>query len=274
MAWSVCLFVVCACKLFLRAIDGVGTCSSRVCAHHFPPSYTPNKEWRLFRDIVRVGQPGSAVSVRLVASRPGAWVRLEALHPVTGAVVARTFGRGSATLVALPPVETADADAAAEACNDGSDLGGEFADIERSLLEEASLVLQGSVESRSWRAWPALRSNLPWTSVLLARQQAADAGQPEEPTFLQWDLDVSATVGGFKMWEDLRTSRKQAALVASWETRQEGRQAEARAVRRGFLKLLDPSLPDEEEEAEGKAADKVRHVVGRAPRGRVQVLAT
>ncbi len=52
--------------------------------------------------IVATLQPCSLCSVHLTSQSADAGVRLEVLSPHTGAVLARTFGRGTTTFIALP----------------------------------------------------------------------------------------------------------------------------------------------------------------------------
>ncbi len=74
-------------------------------------------------------QPCSLASVHLAALDPGMVVRLEALHPQTGDVLARTFGKASTTFIALPTPpavapEEAPAGAAEAAAAGGAAKGG------------------------------------------------------------------------------------------------------------------------------------------------------
>ena len=63
------------------------------------------------RFVPACDQPASVVSMRLSVSNPSAWVRMEALSPHTGELLARTSGRGVATFIALPPPPPAPEDA-------------------------------------------------------------------------------------------------------------------------------------------------------------------
>ncbi len=116
-------------------------------------------------------QPASGVSLRLSASDAAIGVRLEAIDPATdkvrasaatavktsvtdavvaSQVVARAWGRGAATFVALPPAATPPAAAAAPAAAAGAaaatGLAAEVAAIASGVLAGAEFIIQGSLE--------------------------------------------------------------------------------------------------------------------------------
>lgn len=115
-------------------------------------------------------QPASGVSLRLSASDAAIGVRLEAIDPATDKVrasaatavttsvtdavvafqvVARAWGRGAATFVALPPAATPGAAAAAPAAAGAAaatGLAAEVAAIASGVLAGAEFIIQGSLE--------------------------------------------------------------------------------------------------------------------------------
>ena len=115
-------------------------------------------------------QPASGVSLRLSASDAAIGVRLEAIDPATdkvrasaatavttsvtdavvaSQVVARAWGRGAATFVALPPAATPPAAAAAPATAGAAaatGLAAEVAAIASGVLAGAEFIIQGSLE--------------------------------------------------------------------------------------------------------------------------------
>lgn len=116
-------------------------------------------------------QPASGVSLRLSASDAAIGVRLEAIDPATdkvrasaatavttsvtdavvaSQVVARAWGRGAATFVALPPAATPPAAAAAPAAAGvaaaATGLAAEVAAIASGVLAGAEFIIQGSLE--------------------------------------------------------------------------------------------------------------------------------
>ena len=176
-------------------------------------------------------QPAALCSVRLTCSNPEAWIRLEALSVDGDEILARTAGRSVATFIALPTPapavpEEPPAGAAAAA---GPAKGGAAAakgkgapavpteeeaaaayaadvyKIKSNVKADATIILQGSIETSRWEPWPQLASPSPVYDDASVEAQ------------LTWALTLACGVGSFEVWPDIRWQEVAKAERRRWE---------------------------------------------------------
>ena len=195
----------------------------------FGGSYTPNRSLTLFRDVLSAPADAFPMSLELDLGHSGMRARMRVLDVGSGTSTEAADGRGIVCITEL----RAPAAVQRKSQNKKKKGGRDASVAKRQLLIEAKLDADAMCIDPSWV------SSMPYAFKALGdaeRDANVDGyGAVASPAASaawdgRWTLDVHALASGVTMAADQSESRRQQAVVASWEERDVGRMGRASAL--------------------------------------------
>ena len=196
----------------------------------FLGTYTPNKFFRLMRDVIEIGEPDESDvdprgSLRLTLSDPNVYAILRVINPVTKATIAEKSGRGNVILLDIPLTTEVSEDADDEDPN--QIYKGKV--IVESILNTHFFVVSDDLKSRRPYHYPT--------------------GQPGDDNPSDFTFTLRAiSKSSLSLSRDRTEENKVTMTLKGWEESQPGREEMARSNRQYYLQKQKEGKGEEKED--------------------------